>query len=47
MMKKEEEEVHETEIVSSSVDQSKSECSSSIYQHLHSLEVYHLKLVGF
>ncbi|XP_009346867.2 cyclin-A3-1-like [Pyrus x bretschneideri] len=39
MMKKEEEEVHETEIVSSSVDQSKSECSSSIYQHLHSLEM--------
>ncbi|KAM1031018.1 hypothetical protein FF1_034827 [Malus domestica] len=39
MMKKEEEEVHETEIVSSSVDPSKSEFSSSIYQHLHSLEM--------
>ncbi|TQE01281.1 hypothetical protein C1H46_013097 [Malus baccata] len=38
MMKKEEEEVHEPEIVSSSVDPSKSEFSSSIYQHLHSLE---------
>ncbi|RXH97548.1 hypothetical protein DVH24_007894 [Malus domestica] len=39
MMKKEEEEVHETEIVSSSVDPSKSEFSSSIYRHLHSLEM--------
>ncbi|CAN6554825.1 unnamed protein product [Malus baccata var. baccata] len=38
MMKKEME-VQETEIVASSGDQTKSECSSSIYQHLHSLEM--------
>ncbi|XP_068322206.1 cyclin-A3-1-like [Pyrus communis] len=38
MMKKEME-VQETEIVASSVDQTKFECLSSIYQYLHSLEM--------